>query len=268
VAADKDAAKRRRQARNRQERLAREARVEGAKRSTSRPARTTSGRVSGSSGSDGGSGDRQAASSAGSGGLLGKLFPPRPDTDAAADDRPPSLLRTPSVVVDVDGGPGVAGWLRRALAQPGGRPVLLALLAAVVSAIAVLVLPVAPRLVQEVPARLAVEASTDDDAVREERLEAFDDADGIVESARLLEVVSPPIGVVFALFPLLITGTAVASLTKVTRGRTLLYSTFIGALYVMFTGMIAFFVVGAGLLAFAAYKSRKADVAALAAEGA
>ena len=114
----------------------------------------------------------------------------------------------------------------------------------------------------------AILPETDDDAVREERLEAFDDADGIVESARLLEVVSPPIGVVFALFPLLITGTAVASLTKVTRGRTLLYSTFIGALYVMFTGMIAFFVVGAGLLAFAAYKSRKADVAALAAEGA
>lgn len=266
--AEKDAAKRRRQARNRQERLNRQNRVEGAKKSPARPARTTTGRAEAKpdpSAAGKAAKPDDTARPAASGGFLDKLFPPRSDADGKTgrSDRPPPLTRTPSVVVEMEG-TGAAAQIRHRLAQPGGMPVVLAFIAALASAVALIALPIVPRPVQEVPARMAVAASTSDKADRDARLETFDDAEPVTESARITDVVSPALAAGYALFPLLLTGMALISLTKVSRGRTLFFSAMLGALYVFMTGVFSFFLIGAALLGYAAYKTRKADVAALA----
>lgn len=255
--ADKDAAKRRRQARNRQERMKRQSRVQGARRSeASRPARTTEGAATADAA---GGAPRQAAS----GGVLGRLFPPRPAPAKGPGGRPARTPPAPSVPVDVGDVSGVRGAFVRATAQPGGRATVLALMVAVVSAVTLLVSPVAPDPVLEGFGRLVVESSTDDADERAELVEEFADADAVLESVLLTDLVNPAVAVLYALIPVAIAAVAVAALHKPTRSRTLLISALAAAMYVFLTGPIGiYFLVGALALGWAAFQSRKADTAA------
>lgn len=254
--ADKDAAKRRRQARNRQERMKRQSRVQGARRSESaRPARTTEGAPTADAAA--------AGSPPASGGLLGKLFPPRPAPAKGPGGRPARTAPAPSVAVDVGEVSGVRGAFVRATAQPGGRATVLALMVAIVSGVTLLAFPIAPDPVLEGLGRVVVEASTDDADQRAELVEEFADADAVLESVLLTDLVNPAVAAVYALIPVAIAAVAVAALHKPTRSRTLLISAMAAAMYVFLTGPIGiYFLVGALALGWGAFQSRKADTAA------
>ncbi len=284
MAAEKDAAKRRRQARNRQERSKRQTRVEGARRSESgRPSRTpeavptrkkkgsvAGGAKAGAAATKAGSTGTKAAASPAPGGILGKLFPPRPDAPAGTGGRPSRAQPTQSVVVDVDEAAGARGWLQVRMSQPGGRPALLALFVAIVSAVTLLAFPVLPRFAFEAYGELVVQdAAQVTDATPAETtqmVDTFNDGDSVsAGTSRLGDVAPLAFALVFALIPIAISGLAVASLTKATRSRTLLISALAAALYVFFSqGIGTFFILGVAALGFAAYKSRKADALAAA----
>lgn len=285
MAADKDEAKRRRQARNRQERQNRQTRVQGARRSESgRPARTPDAvptrkkKGSAAGGAKAATGGAKAASSASkaeaapaAGGILGKLFPPRPEAPAkGSGGRPSRSQPTQSVVVDVEEADGMRGWLQVRMSQPGGRPALLGLFVAVVSAVTLLAFPVLPRFAFEGYGEMVVQeaaAATDATAAQTTQMvDAFNDGDSVsAGTSRLGDVVPVAYALVFALIPIAIAGLAVASLTKATRSRTLLISALAAALYVFFSqGIGTFFILGVAALGFAAYKSRKADALAAA----
>ncbi|HEU5151337.1 MAG TPA: hypothetical protein VFU19_12615 [Iamia sp.] len=280
--ADKDAAKRRRQARNRQERQNRQARTEGAKRAATRPSRTVEETPTRAKAKSGGTTNlakepaRPAASS--SGGLLGKLFPPRPTPGDGADggDARPARAarpaRPPSEVVEVPDVPGPRGLLLRLTAQPGGRAAVLALLVAVVSAATLFVAPVAPPAVlDELGAMVVVHAdggdALDPAALEEVKEDEFAD-EPVVAAYRvgLLDLVPPVAAAIYALVPVLIAFMGVRSLTRFTRTRTLMICAVTGVLYVVMLGPIGiFFLLGAIALGFGAYQSAKADKAAAAA---
>ncbi len=268
--ADKDAAKRRRQARNRQERANRQARTEGAKRSAAnRPSRTAEERpgTTTSLAKDGGS--------SGSTGLLGKLFPPRPDAastrsgsgsgDGARPGRRPPP--PPSVVVEVDSAAsGVGGLVQRSLAQPGGKAVLLGLVVGIVCFFTLLIAPVWPTPVltavgQDV-ARASAEVRGEDDEQVEQAVEDFDDGDPVFVQGAMTDAVVIPIGVAFAFLPVAISAVAFSSLTKPTRSRTLLFCALGGVLYFFVSGPLGtYFLPGAAALGWGAWQSRKADQA-------
>lgn len=290
MAADKDAAKRRRQARNRQERSKRQDRVEGARRAESRPARTADAVASsGKSRAKGGavrsrasateedqtapSGGATRSSPQPAGGLLGKLFPPRPDAGTGSGGRPSRAQPKESVIVDAgEAGEtgGLRGWLAIRMSQPGGRPVLLALFVSIVSAVTLLAFPVLPRFAFEYYGETVVEASAvnagETGAAAEAMIETFNEGDTISAGAsRLLEVAPLGYALVFSLIPVVICGLAVSSLTRPTRSRTLLISALAAALYVFFSqGIGTFFILGVAALGWGAYKSRKADALAVA----
>jgi hypothetical protein len=277
VPADKDAAKRRRQARNRQERENRQARTEGAKRAAARPSRTveeTPSRSGSKTGAKTSLAKDPAPSSPAPGGLLGKLFPPRPEpvTGTGTGGRPGRTPRPPSEVVEVDDVPGPRGLILRLTAQPGGRAAVLALLVAVVSGAALFVLPVAPPVVLgQFGAMVVVQAdggdALDPDAI-EVAQEGFADGDPVAAdySVDILDLVGPGPAVVSALLPVVLGALAVRSLTKPTRSRTLMICAIAGVAYVVLSGPIGiFFLLGVLALGFAAYQSSKADRAALAA---
>ncbi len=265
--ADKDAAKRRRQARNRQERLQRQKRIEGAKRSVSKPAPSKGGPKA----DDGGG--RSTSSS--SGGLLGRFFPPRQAAaDEGTDGRPsraqPSRPTRPtrSVPVEVDDVGGVRGFVQRSLAQPGGRPTLLALLLSIVSAVTLLAFPVIPQFVLEGYGRTVVEASPVGEEALQGRIERFEDADPVTQMVRALDTDNPVAIVVFALVPVAISIIAASALTKPTRSRTLLISAMVAAVYTFLTGAIGvYFFLGVVCLGWASFQSRKADAMVAAADG-
>lgn len=277
--ADKDAAKRRRQARNRQERENRQARTEGAKRAASRPSRTveeTPTRAKGA-GKTSLAKDPAPSTAAAPTGLLGKLFPPRPQAasgDKAAGARPARAARPPSEVVEVDAAPGPRGLLLRLTAQPGGRAAVLALLVAVVSGVTLLVAPIAPPpVLVQYGAIVAVQADGGDagdtaavDEVVDEYLDPQNDAVVAEYRVPLLDLVAPLQAGLFIAVPILIAAMAVRSLTRPTRSRTLLICAITGAIYVfMLQGIGVYFLLGVFALGFAAYQSSKADKAALAA---
>ncbi len=288
MAADKDAAKRRRQARNRQERTKRQTRVEGAARSeSSRPARTADAVASTTKGSTaskktsarGGAAaatPARSASGAGgaSGGFLGKLFPPRSTADAGTGSggRPSRAQPTQSVVVDVGVTEGIRGAMMTRLSQPGGRPTMLALFVAIVSAVTLLAFPVLPRFAFEYYGQSVASASAERSGATEAEttrlLDQYNDGDTIsAGTSRLIDVAPVAYTLVFSLIPIAICALAAASLTKPTRSRTLLISALAAAMYVFFSqGIGTFFILGVAALGFGAYKSRKAD-ALVAAEG-
>jgi hypothetical protein len=278
VPADKDAAKRRRQARNRQERNNRQARTEGAKRAASRPSRTaeeTPDRSTKGAGKT--SLAKTPATPAAPGGFLGKLFPPRPEPVAkGADGRPARTAgrqpRPPSEVVEVEGASGPRGLLVTLTSQPGGRAAVLALLVAVVSGISLFVLPVAPPAVLARYGAMVVVQADGGDATEtgavDDAQDEFADADPVVAdySVTLLDLLPAPAALVYALIPVALTGVAVRSLTRPTRSRTLMICSIAGVAYVVLGGPIGvFFFLGVIALGFAAYQSSKADRAALAA---
>lgn len=258
--ADKDAAKRRRQARNRQERMQRQKRIEGAKRPGTRPAPSKGGPTA-----DAGA----APAPSSSGGLLGRLFPPRARPEAAAEgpDGRPSRAQptrparpTRSVPVEVDDVGGVRGFLQRSQAQPGGRPTLLALLLALVSAVTLLAFPVIPQLVLEGYGRTVVEASPVGEDALAGRIQRFEDADPVTEMVRALETANPVAIVLFAVVPIIISVIAVRALTSPTRSRTLLISAMAAAVYTFLSGAIGvYFFLGVICLGWASFQSRKAD---------
>jgi hypothetical protein len=303
VPADKDAAKRRRQARNRQERENRQARTEGAKRASARPARTveetpTKGRAKTSL-------DKTPArSTPASGGILAKLFPPRPEAPAkgaegrpargavvpakGTDGRPGRAAaaptgeaearptragrsaRPPSEVVDVGDVSGPRGLLIRLTAQPGGRAIVLAMLVSVVFAVTLLAFPVLPSTdlsgYGETVVRARVEAAGGDEGDVDDALADF--TRNPVESVRGLEYRPPQLYVAIgiALVPILIAGFAVRGLLRPTRSRTLFMTAIAGVLYfVANPGVGLYYVLGVIALGFGAYQSSKADKAALAA---
>lgn len=270
MAADKDAAKRRRQARNRQEREKRQTRVEGARRSGSaRPARTSDGVAA--TGRKGGSSTAKTsqppANPIGSGSLLGKLFPPRPapTTAKGTGGRPARAQPTESVVYEVEEGAGARAWVMGRMSQPGGRAVLLALLVAIVSSITLLTTPVVRTSAFEYYGQEVVEASASSETERASLVEGFEEADPVGEgTARLLDVVPPLVALVYAVIPLLICGFAAFSLTRATRSRTLLIMALAAAMYLFFASFNSTFIVAVGALGFAAYQSRKADALAVA----
>lgn len=288
MAADKDAAKRRRQARNRQERQKRQTRVEGAARSDSRPARTAdavaaTGKVKARGGSArSGASTRKGkatpsedapAAAPAPGGLLGKLFPPRPEAGTGAGGRPSRAQPRESVVIDAGDAAeagGLRGWLAVRMSQPGGRPVLLALFVSIVSAVTLLAFPVLPRFAFEYYGETVVEASAahagESDAATTAMVDTFGDGETIsAGTSRLLDVAPLAYALVFSLIPVIICLLAVTSLTKPTRSRTLLISALAAAMYVFFSqGIGTFFILGVAALGFGAYKSRKADALAAA----
>lgn len=288
--ADKDAAKRRRQARNRQERDNRQARTEGVKRAANRPARTAaetppvdmakgggkarSGRATATAkGRDGRPSrtltDTEETAPARSGGILGSLFPPRPPAgEAGADGRRARPVRVPSEVVEVDADDGFRGHLQRWSAQPGGRSVLLALLAAVVAAVSLMALPVLPSYDLSGYGTTVVEAR-----VRAQEGEDADTKDAVAEMAanptetvRALELKTPQLYLILLGFvvPIMLAGTAIRALLRPTRSRTLLVCAIAGAMFVLLQGSIPFLLV-AGFLGFGAWQSSKADKVAAAA---
>jgi len=291
VPADKDAAKRRRQARNRQERENRQARTEGAKRASTRPSRTveetpTKGRTKTSLAKT------PARPAAAPGGFLGKLFPPRPEAPAkGADGRPargavaptgddegaearPARAgrpaRPPSVVVEVDDIDGPRGLLLRLTAQPGGRAIVLAMLVSVVFAVTLLAFPVLPSTdlagYGETVVEARVEAEGGDDGAVDDALADFTRSP--VESVRGLDYRPPQLYVAIgiALVPILIAAFAVRGLLRPTRSRTLFMTAIAGVLYfVANPGVGLYYVLGVIALGFGAYQSSKADKAALAA---
>jgi hypothetical protein len=261
VPADKDAAKRRRQARNRQERMQRQKRIEGAKRTAPTPAPK-----------GGGTADTTGGPGPSSGGFMGRLFPPRPQPAAEGTDGRPSRAQptrrpTQSVPVEVEDVGGYRGFIQRSIAQPGGRPTLLALLLSIVSAVTLLAFPVIPQLVMEGYGRLVVEASPVGEDALAGRLERFDDADPVTEMVRAFETANPVLVLVFALVPVAISVVAVRSLTRPSRSRTLLISAMAAAVYTFVTGAIGvYFFLGVICLGWASFKSRKADAMVAAAE--
>lgn len=276
--ADKDAAKRRRQARNRQERQNRQARTEGAKRTAARPSRTaeeTPTRATKGAGTTDLSKRSPARPAAAPGGILGRLFPPRPEPVQGTDGRPARTARPPrppSEVVEVDEVPGPRGILLRLTSQPGGRAAVLALLVALVSGLTLFVAPVAPPpVLDELGAMVVVQAdggdALDTAALDDVQEESFaDDPVVAAYSVGLLDLVPPLAAVVYALVPVLIAGMAVRALTRGTRTRTLMICAVTGVLYVVMLGPIGvFFFLGVLALGFAAYQSAKADKVALAA---
>lgn len=269
MAADKDAAKRRRQARNRQERISRQKRIEAARRSESaRPARTAAATPAAKGTGLKGSGSKatagRGAAATGSGGLLGKLFPPRPAAGApGVGGRPSRSQPSRSVPVEVDDVSGIRGALLARMAQPGGRAALLALFVALVSAVTLLGFAVVPIFAFEYYGETVVEASAGGESEQSDRVAAFDEADPVTAgTGRLLDVADPIPAIVFSVVPIVISGIAVAALTKTTRSRTLLVSALAAALFVFFSrGIGTFFILGVFALGFAAYQSRKADAA-------
>ena len=265
--ADKDAAKRRRQARNRQERMQRQKRIEGAKRTPSKAAPSKGGGPK----ADAGGGSPSTTSS---GGFMSRLFPPRPAAPTEGADGRPSRAQpsrparpTRSVPVEVDDVGGVRGFIQRSLAQPGGRPTLLALLLSVVSAGTLLLFPVIPQLVMEGYGLMVVEASPVGEDALAGRVERFEDGDPVTEMVRALDTGNPLLIVVFALVPVGISAIAVRSLTSPTRSRTLLISAMAAAVYTFLTGAIGiYFFLGVVCLGWASFQSRKADAMVAAAE--
>ncbi|QYG92041.1 hypothetical protein HC251_06045 [Iamia sp. SCSIO 61187] len=271
--ADKDAAKRRRQARNRQERQNRQARTEGAKRASTRPSRTATETPTKSSGKTS-LAKTPARSQPASGGLLGKLFPPRPEASSgtATGGRPARTARPPSQVVEVDTDAGPRGTLARYTAQPGGRAAVLALIVGAVCAVTLLAFPVWPSTdltaYGETVVRAQVEAGDDagdddvlDDAVRDFQTRPVENVPGLAYPTPQLYL-----ALAMSLLPLVITVFAVRGLVRPTRSRTLMFSTVAGVLFVATNPVIGlFFFVGVVALGVAAYQSSKADKAAQAA---
>lgn len=273
---DKDAAKRRRQARNRQERINRQKRTDAA-----RPSRDA-GRSSASSrsGRDGRP-SRSATSAPSSGGFLGKLFPPRSEPAGKGDrSESPRPARVPqpreSIVLEFaadDGLSGMRGAVLRRMAQPGGRATTVALVLALMVVVMLFVVPLAlrpafpavdaGRATQEGEgsfAEMVVRASPGTEAERTERLEALEDREpAALGTQRFTEVLSPVILAGFSLVLLLIVGTAFRSLDRPSRSRTLLITSFavVGIMFVTPLGNVLLPLVAA--LAFASYQSRKAD---------
>lgn len=271
MAPDKEAAKRRRQARNRQERASRQKRIEGARRSeAARPARTADEVPSRARARSSRDSSSRTSSTAAGGGLLGKLFPPRPDAPArSGGGRPSRAQPVRSTVVEVDDASGPRGALLRLMAQPGGRATLMAVFFAIAAGVALLVLPivpVAPAGAVEHYGRTVVRASTDDAGDRRDLLDDYDGADPVSgETVTLLDAAGPAVAALFALVPILIAAVAVRSLTKPTRSRTLLISAGAAALFSFLGGGGIFTLPSVMALGFAAYRSRKADARAAAA---
>lgn len=272
--ADKDAAKRRRQARNRQERQNRQARTEGVRRAASRPSRTveeTPTRAK-AKGAKTDLTKKPVEPTPAPTGLMGKLFPPRPQAGEGGEGRPARPVRPPSPVVEVGDIPGVRGQLLRLTAQPGGRAAVLALLVAIVSGVALFVTPVGPPSVLERYGAMVVVQADGDDPLDTEAVDAaqedFNDADPVTAeySVRLPDLVPVPTAIIFAVIPVLLGAMAVRSLTRPTRSRTLMITSIAGVAYVVLSGPIGiFFLLGVLSLGFAAYQSAKVDRAALAA---
>lgn len=273
---DKDAAKRRRQARNRQERINRQKRIEGARRSESRPSRTADAGARPARGAAaagrGGRPSRTATEAPAPGGILGKLFPPRPAPAARGDGdakAPPARgARTPmprhSVVVDVDvaDATGIRAELLRRSAQPGGRPALIGAVLAVVVTVLLFTAPLAAREAFEGYGRMVVRQVPQTEVSVDERLKTFEEDDPVVfGTERLTE--SAPLGLVLGVAGILLASTLAAawSLTRPTRSRTLMLSTFALAIVSFFLGIIPIVIVVA-VLGFATFKSRQADRAA------
>jgi hypothetical protein len=262
VPADKDAARRRRQARNRQERLNRQTRVEGAKRSAAtRPSRTADRPV------DKGGATARSTATTGAGGFLDKLFPPRPEpAKRGQEGRPARRPPTKSTVVEVDSdATGLRGLILRWAAQPGGRATMFAVVIALASAALLLFVPIAPRVVLEYYGETVIEASHDDPDIVSTRQEEFAEDDPVYTTDLLVNFASPLAVGLATVIPVAITGFALSGLTKPTRSRTLLIAAGIAALYSLL-GSTSLFLVGAIALGFAAYQSRKADTLAAAAE--
>lgn len=274
---DKDAAKRRRQARNRQERINRQKRTEGARK----PEPSRSSRSAGTAGRDGRP-SRAANPAPASGGFLGKLFPPRPAPAAkgegeGGESARPQRVAQPreSVVYDVDtgGATGLRLQVVRHMAQPGGRATTIALVLSVVVAVMLFTAPLALRpafpatdvgtateLGEGAFAEMVVRAVPGTEAELTERLEALEDSDPVAfGTERFTEVLSPVVIGGFALVLILITATAFRSLTRTTRSRTLMISSFalVGVMFFSALGQVLLPLVAA--LAFASYQSRKAD---------
>lgn len=278
--ADKDAAKRRRQARNRQERQNRVARTEGAKRAASRPSRTpeeTPDRSASKGVSKTNLAKRPAPSQPAAGGFMGKLFPPRPEPAPEGTDGRPARTagrpqRAPSEVVEVEDASGARGVLLTFTSQPGGRAAVLALLAALVAGVALFILPVAPpNVLGRYGAVTVVQAEGDDptdtavvDDAQDELIKG--DLVRAEYSVDILGLMPLPAALVFAMIPVLLAGMAVRALTRPTRSRTLMICSIAGVAYVVLGGEVGrFFLVGVLAIGFAAYQSSKADRAALAA---
>jgi hypothetical protein len=279
VPADKDAAKRRRQARNRQERQNRQARTEGAKRSAARPSRTVEetpdrsakGAKTAAKGGKTDLSKTPARPQPAPGGLMGKLFPPRPQaegTDGTA--RPARPLRPPSQIVEVEDVPGLRGLLMRLLAQPGGRATIAGALFAVVAAATVLALPTWPSpdltgygemvVEQALDARGATEDEIDD-AVSEVQTSSLEQLRGIGYPAPQVYFV-----VLISLMPALIGYMAVRALLRPTRSRALLWCSFGGVAVFLFNQVTGIYFLPAVICwGFAAVQSSRADKAALAA---
>jgi len=268
VAGDKDAAKRRRQARNRQEREKRQQRTEAVRRPSrtadAAPPRRSTAKAGKGAASGRASGGRDTATAGArpqGGGLLGTLFPPRPQPAGGAGGRPSRAQPTQSVPVDVGDVHGARGAFLRLSAQPGGRAALLALMVAVVAAITLFATPNAPLAVLDGYGEMAVEASHQNADVAAARVGRFEDADPVLERTFLLNVVPAPVAVVLAIVPVAIAAFAVSALTKPTRSRTLLIASLLAAMYFFFAGQLnPTFVIGVFALGWAAWKSRKADI--------
>jgi hypothetical protein len=279
VPADKDAAKRRRQARNRQERENRQARTEGAKRAAARPSRTATD-VPTKGGAKTSLDKTPARSAPAPGGFMSKLFPPRPEADsdggpdrgAGTATRPARQPRPPSEVIEVEGVSGPRGRLLTWSAQPGGRAVVMAMLALLAGAAALLAgAPVAPPpVLDQLGAVIVVQQDGGDptstaalDDVKEDFRE---DPVAAPYSEGLIDLVGPVPAVFYILVPLLIGALALRALTRPTRSRSLMISSIAGVAFVILTGPVGIFsFLGVLALGFAAYQSAKADRAALAA---
>lgn len=267
---DKDAAKRRRQARNRQERINRQKRTVGARRTepASRPSRRSTGAAGPAAAGKDGRPSRSATAAPAPGGLLGKLFPPRPaagssgsDTGSGGAAARPARVAQPreSVVVEPEDVPaGARGEIARRMAQPGGRATFVAVVLALAVAVMVVVAPIAPRYAFEGYGRMVVEARPGTEAQQEDRLDAFIEGDAVaLGTQRLTEVWALPVVLGFALAMLLIVGLAARSLTLPSRSRTLLITSFAAVAVMFVLGQLLLPLVAA--LAFASYQSRKAD---------
>lgn len=265
---DKDAAKQRRQTRNRQVRQTRQTRTEAASRRRVEPEpdpRPTRVRPGAKLGRRPTSVGRRTPSRTPPVEPPGKSSAPPSSGDAAParTGRGRPDRSQPTRATDDTGVGGWRGWLAESSAVPGGRAALLALVVAVVGGITLFLFPVFPSPVFDAHGRGVVAAAPGTEQQRSARLERFDGADATVETAYLADVAGPAVAALFAVVPVLVAGSAVLSLRRPTRSRALLIAAFAMALFVLFGGAVGpFYIVAVGALGFGSYQSRKADSAA------